>query len=114
MISSVLVFTTWGTVVKASFEVVSVIFRSGTVASVLYLGIGAGTVTPGVSGRNIALVASIWRTRPWFIVVASWSHIVWVVLMYVVMLGLIYHGVGAGTVPLGVSGRNIALVVSIW
>ena len=56
---------------EAFFVVVSVIFRAGTVASVLYLGVGAITVVPGVSGRNIVLAASICKTMPWFLVGAD-------------------------------------------
>ena len=43
-----------------------------------------------------------------------WSHNVWVVVMDVVMLGLIYRGVGSRTVNPGVSGRDILLAKSIW
>ena len=44
-----------------------------------YRGVGAGTVAPWVSGRDIVLATSYWRTGPWFLVVVAWSHIVWVV-----------------------------------
>ena len=94
--------------------VVSGIVISGTVASVLYLSVGAGTVTPGVSGHNIALVVSICRTRPWFLVEVFWGHSLWVVVMDVRMLGLIYRGIGVRTVAIRVLGRNIALATSIW
>ena len=91
----------------ALFALVSVIIGSRNVASGLYLGVGARTVAPGVSGRDIALAALIWRTGPWFIVAVEWSHSVWVMVMDVGMLGLIYHGVGSGTVAPGVLGRDI-------
>ena len=94
--------------------VVSVIFRAGTVASVLYLGVEAGTIVPGVSRRNIALVASIWRIGPWFLVNVAWIHNVWVVVMDVGILGLIYCVVRAGTVMPGVLGRDILLAALIW
>ena len=86
-------FTNLVTAAEASFAVVSVIVRSGTVVSVLYLGFGAGIVTPEVSVRNMVLSASIWRTELWFIVVVAWSHSVWVVVMDVGILGLIYCGI---------------------
>ena len=47
------------TATEAYFTVVSVIVGSGTVASVLYLGVGYGTVAPGVLGRDLALAALI-------------------------------------------------------
>ena len=53
---------------EAPFAVVSVIVGAGTVVSVLYIGVRVGTVTPGVSGRNITLAMSIWRIGPWFLV----------------------------------------------
>ena len=62
------------TAAEASFAIVYVISGAGTVASVLYLGMVAGTVAPGVSVINIALAVSIWRTGPWFIVAVAWSH----------------------------------------
>ena len=70
----------------------SVIFRTGTVASILYFGSRAGNVACGISGRDIALSASMWRIGTWFLVAVVWSHSVWVVLMDVGMLGLIYRG----------------------
>ena len=57
-------FTTWVTAAEAAFAVVSVIFGSETVTSVIYLGVGAVTVVLGVSVRNIALAVSYWRIRP--------------------------------------------------
>ena len=53
-----------------------------------YLGVGAGTVAPGVLGRDLTLDALIYRTGHWFIVVASWSHSVLIVVVDVGMLGL--------------------------
>ena len=47
------------TATKAYFTVFSVIVGSVTVASVLYFGVGAGTVAPGVLGSNIVLAALI-------------------------------------------------------
>ena len=49
---------------EASFVVVSVVVGSGTVAYVIYIGVGTGTIAPGVSGRNIVLATSIRRTGP--------------------------------------------------
>ena len=69
---------------------------------------------PGILGCDLALAASIWRTRSWFLVAVAWSHIVLVVVMDVCMLGLIYCGVGARTVTPGVLGHDIALATSIW
>ena len=43
---------------------------------------------PGVSGRDIALPASIWRIETWFLVALAWSHSVWMKVMDVGMLGL--------------------------
>ena len=40
---------------EASYAVVSVIFVTGNVESIIYLGAGARTVVPGVLGHNIAL-----------------------------------------------------------
>ena len=40
----------------------------------MYRGVGAGTVAPGVLGRDIVLAASIWRTGPWFLVAVASSH----------------------------------------
>ena len=99
---------------EASFAVVSVIVRYGTVASVLYLGFRSGTVAPGVLGCNIPLDTLIWRIRPWCLVAVDWGHSVWMVLMDVGILGLIYRGVGSRTVNPGVSGRNILLTTLIW
>ena len=79
---------------ESSFAVVSIIVGSGTVASVLYLGIGAVTVLHGVSERNIALAASIFRTVLWFLVDVDWSHSVWMVVMDVYMLVLMLIWVG--------------------
>ena len=60
----------------------------------IYPGVRDRTVAPGVSGRDITLVASTWRTGTWFIVVATWSHSVWVVGMDVGMLELMLVWVG--------------------
>ena len=102
------------TATEASFELVSVIVRAVIFTSVLYLGVVAGTVSARVLVHNIVLDASIWRTRPWFLVEVAWSNILWVVVMDVGMLGLIFFGFGAGTVASGVLGRDIALAASIW
>ena len=102
------------TTAESSFALVSVIIGSRNVASGLYLGVGARTIVPGVSGRDIALAALIWRTGPWFIVAVDWSNSVWVMVMDVYMLGLSYFGVRDRTVTPGVSGCNIALDVLIW
>ena len=97
------------TAAEASFAAVYVIVRSGTVAYVLYLGIGAGTVKPEISGRNITLAAYIWKIRPWFIVAMDWCQIVWEEVTDVGLLGLIYPGVGSRTVKYGVFVRKIFL-----
>ena len=89
--------------------VVSIISISETVTSILYLGVGAITVTPRVLVRNVALAVLIWRIGPWFLVEVAWNNSVWVVVMDVGILGLFYCGVGAGTVVPWVLGRNIAL-----
>ena len=60
----------------------------------VYHGVGAGTVAPGVLVRDIALAASTWRTGPWFLVTVDWSHSMWVVAIDVVMLGLMLFLVG--------------------
>ena len=60
----------------------------------IYRGVRAGTVAPGVLVYDIALVVPAWRTGPWFLMVAAWSHSVWVVVMDVGMLGLILVEVG--------------------
>ena len=98
---------------EASFAVVYVIAGSITNAYILYLGVGAGTVAPGVSGCNIALAAYIWIIGPWFLVVVACSNSVWVVVMDVDILGLIYFDVGAITFKPGVSGRDILLATVI-
>ena len=85
-----------------SFAAVSVIFGDGTVASVLYVGVGSRIVMPGVLRQDLALNALIWRNGPWFIVVVAWSCSVWLVVMDVGMVGLIYCGIGAITVAPGV------------
>ena len=92
----------------------SVIFITGTVASILYFGSRAGNVACGISGRDIALSASIWRIGTWFLVAVVWSHSVWVVLMDVGMLGLIYRGYWAKKSKPGVSRRDISLAALIW
>ena len=97
-----------------SFAVVSVIFGDGTVASVLYVGVGSRIVMPGVLRRDLALASLIWRTRLWFIVVVALSHSVCLVVMDVGMLGLVYCGVGAGTVSPGVYVHDIALAALTW
>ena len=102
------------TATEASFAVVFIIVGDRTVAFVLYLGVRSGTVAPGFLGRNLALAALIWRTRTCFITAVAWSHSLWVVMMDEGMLGLMYRGVGAGTVVPGVLGRDIALAASIW
>ena len=66
---------------EASFVVVSVVVGSGTVAYVIYIGVGTGTIAPGVLGRNIVLATSIWRTGHWFLVAVDWGHIVCVLVM---------------------------------
>ena len=73
---------------EASFAVVPVIVGARTVLFVLYLSVGAGIFTTGVSGRDLALAASIWRTVPLFIVVVAWINSLCVVVMYIGMLGL--------------------------
>ena len=57
------------------------------ILGLIYRGVGAGTVMPGVSGCDIALVVLNWRTVTWFLVVVDCSHSVWVVVMDVGMLG---------------------------
>ena len=97
---------------EASFAEMSIIVGSRTVASVLYLGVGAGIVTPRVVGRDLVLDSSIWRNGLSFIFAVAWIHSVWVVVMYVCMLGLVYHDFVARTVAPGVLGRDITLVAS--
>ena len=60
----------------------------------IYRGVRAGNIEPGVSGSNIALGALIWRTGPWFLVVVDWIHDLWVALVDVGMLGLILFWFG--------------------
>ena len=60
----------------------------------IYCGFGYRTVEPNILGRNNSLAASIWRTRPLFLVEVAWSHSVWVVVMDVGMLGLMLVRVG--------------------
>ena len=103
-------FTNLVTAAEASFAVVSVTVRSGSVASVLYLGVRAGNVAPGILGQNIVLAALIWIILPWFLVAVAWSNIVWVVVINIGMLGLIYCGIIAITFKPGVSGHDILLV----
>ena len=59
------------------------------ILGLVYCGVGAVTVAPGISVRNIALAASTWRTGPWFLVEVAWIHSVWVVAIDVFMLGVI-------------------------
>ena len=59
------------------------------VLGLIYCGIRAGTVAPGVSGSDITLSVLIWRTGPWFFVAVAWNHDMWVLLVDVVVLGLI-------------------------
>ena len=59
-----------------------------------YFGVRDGTVTPGVSGCNIALDVLIWIIRTFFLVEVDWSHSVWVVVMDVGMLGLMLVCIG--------------------
>ena len=99
---------------ELSFTVVLVIFGARTFMSVLYLGVGSGTVSSGVLGCNIKFSASIWRTVPCFLVSVAWVYIVCVVVMYVGMSGLIYRVVRSGTVAPGVSGNDIEKPMSIW
>ena len=40
----------------------------------IYCGIRARNVEPGVSGHDISLAVSIWRTWPWFLIAVDWSH----------------------------------------
>ena len=75
------------TAAGASFVVVYIIVVAITVAFALYLGVGAGTVAPGVSGINIVLAVLIWKIGPWFVVAVSWSHTMWVVVMDVGIWG---------------------------
>ena len=60
----------------------------------IYRGIRARTIAPEVLGRYIALDASIFRTGPWFLVAVSWSHGVWLVVLYVGVLGYMLVWVG--------------------
>ena len=99
---------------EASFAVISVIVRSGTIASVLYICVRARTVPPRVSKSDIALAASIWRTGTWFCVAVACSQRVWLAVMYVGMLGLIYSWIGARTIKPGVSECYILLAALIW
>ena len=83
-------------------------------AYILYLCVGSVIFTPGLLGRDLVLVFSIWRTGLWFIDVLGYSCSVWLVVMDVGILGLVYCGVRAGTVAPGVLGHNIALAASTW
>ena len=56
----------------------------------VYHGVGAGTVVPGLSGCDIALTTSTWRTVTSFIVAVDCSHSVWVVAIDVGMLGFMF------------------------
>ena len=67
----------------------------------------------GVLGCDITLAALIWKTRPRFLVEVAWIHSVWLVVMYVGMLGLIYCGFRVRTEAPRVLGCNITLVASI-
>ena len=96
---------------EASFEIAYIVVGARTIESILYLGVGYGIVVYGVSGRDIALYALIWRTRIQFIVAVAWSRSVCVMMMDVGMLGLMCRLVRDGTVAPEVSGCNIALVV---
>ena len=87
VLSEVLESTTWGTIAEASFALVSIIVVSGTVVYVLYLGVRAVIVTPGVLEHNLVLAASIWSSWTWFIVAVEWKDRVWVVLTDVVCWG---------------------------
>ena len=111
--STMSTFTTWVTAAEASFAIVYIIAISVTFAYVLYLGVGTGTVEHGFSGCDIALAASIWIIGTWFLVAVDWSHSVWVVVIYVVMLGLIYCGFRSITFDPGVSGCDISLAALI-
>ena len=102
------------TAAEASFAVVFIIVGDGTVASIIYIGVGDRIVMPRVLGRDLALASLIWRNGIWFIVVVDCSPSVWVVLLDVGMLGLVYCGFGSGTVMTGVLGRDIALTTSTW
>ena len=52
------------------------------------------TVAPGVSGSDITLAASIWRTATWFIVAVALIHSVWLVVVDVGVFGLMLGWVG--------------------
>ena len=54
----------------------------------IYRGVLARTVAPGVLGQDIELAASTCRTGPWVCVAVAWSHSVRVVVMDLGMLGL--------------------------
>ena len=74
-----LVVVYWGYIVRAMVMDVGIL-------GLIYCGIRAGTVAPGVSGRNITLAASIWRTDNWFLLVVAWIHGVWLVVVDVGVL----------------------------
>ena len=60
----------------------------------IYRSVRARNVDPGVSGRDVALDASIWRTGPWFLVTVAWSHGVWVVVVDIGLLVLMLVWIG--------------------
>ena len=74
-------------------QVVGVVVMGVGMLGLIYHGSGARNVKTGVLGRNILLAMSIWRTGPCFLVAVAYSHIVWVVVTYVGMLGLMLVGV---------------------
>ena len=67
---------------------VCVVVMDAGMSGLVYYGVRAGNVAPGVLEHDIALAASIWRTGPWFLVTVAWSHIMLVVVMDVGMFGL--------------------------
>ena len=69
---------------------VCVVVRDVVMLGLIYRGVIAITVNPGVSGRDILLATSSWRTGPCFFVAVGWIHRVWVVVMNVYMLELMF------------------------
>ena len=51
-------------------------FDRCSMLGLIYRGVGARTVAPGVLGHYIVLDTLTWRTGYWFLVAVYWSNIV--------------------------------------
>ena len=85
---------TWFLVVVDWSNILWVVVMDVGMLGLILCGVVAGTVAPGISGGDIALAASIWRTGTWFLVAVAWSYSLWVVLVDVGTLGLVLVWVG--------------------